>query len=53
MIELSNIIMFLVLTGVLVAAEGFVYRSINCALKVIPVAMIFSGILVFVWNILP
>jgi len=53
MIELSDIIMFFAFTGILMLAEGFVYCSIRAALKVMPVSMVFSAILVFVWNILP
>jgi len=49
MIELSNIIGFIVSTIILVLVEWWVYRDIKRALRVLPMAMFFSGILSLVW----
>ena len=53
MIELTDIIMFIAFTGILMTAEGVVYNSIRSAFKIMPVSMAFSAILVLFWNILP
>jgi len=53
MIELSNIIIFLVFTGILTGVERFVYRM-PYALKLsnIGVNALFSSIITIVWNVL-
>jgi len=52
MIELSNIIGFIGLTALLVGLEWFVYKDGKRTLMVVPIAMVFSGVLTLVWNIL-
>jgi len=52
MIELSNIIGFIGTTVVLVLLEWWLYGDKKRALKLIPMAMLFSAILHIVWAIL-
>lgn len=52
MIELYNIIGFIVCTVFLVLLEWFVYSDKRRALKLIPVAMVLSGIINAVWVLL-
>jgi len=52
MIELSNIIGFIATTIVLVLLEWWIYGDKKRAFKLIPLAMLFSGVLHIVWAIL-
>ena len=52
MITTGTFITFGIYTVIIVSVEGFIYGDLKRAIKLIPLAMLFSGILTFVFQAL-